>query len=209
MAELRNALPSLAPAGAAFHAVCNLAVDDLAFVKADLVQWIGYLATTKPWGGHVDPLDVVVSRDLLASPDDALELCQLMQRIYKGFTIPRRREGLSSIFKHASVTRGTEKKGGTIVGGKEIVHRACKNRTFGWFAPMLTVWPPPIICGPESLCGALWHVKVVAKEGLSEDDAVAHLVASLQTNYVGFFLRSVRGYTLYAPSCLTWGHLGE
>ena len=176
-----------------FKVICPLDVSKLDLAQTDVVTWAGHLSSSAAFGaGYVDPLDLAISRHLLAHDDDEFELNQLLTRIFKGATIPRSKWGDSGLFKFTFWTRSTSKKGGTLLAGKDVVHRALKNRSFVWTMPMHAAWPPPLVSSAEPGHNFLWSFRLNPRVGKDEDDILAPIMAALQRAHIGFMFRAVR-----------------
>ena len=55
-----------------------------------MIQWVGFLSALKPFGGHVDPLDTVVVREVLGHDNDACKLAQLASHTFKGAMVVKK-----------------------------------------------------------------------------------------------------------------------
>jgi len=158
--------------------------------QADILQWGELLNTLIPFGGVVDPLDVVVSCAVMAAEEDGLELDQQVFRTFKGATSPDKAD-----FKGGAQAkfwwRAHKKRGGTLAGGKELVHRSVKGRSLVWFLPLVVAWPPPVFCGPEEGSSFLWQFELDKARG--EDSQLKALLKKLSSEgYSGYSFKAVR-----------------
>jgi hypothetical protein len=111
MGEMQDALLSTGLSLSHWRPICNLMADQLAFPKADVIQWSGTLEQSIHFGGLCDPMDLVISHSLHATNANSLVLHQHLQRVYKGTLIPSSRAGQSKVFAHHIVTRLETKRG--------------------------------------------------------------------------------------------------
>jgi hypothetical protein len=184
-----------------YKTICLLDVAHLDLAQSDVNTWSGHLSSSAAFGaGYVDPMDLTISRHILVHDDDEFELNQLLTRIFKGATIPRSKWGDSKRFPFTFWTRSAAKKGGTLLAGKELVHRALKNRSFVWTMPMHAAWPPPLFSSVEPGHNFLWSFRLNPKVGKDEDDILAPIIAALQRAHIGFLFRAVRIMFLNVPS---------
>ena len=162
-------------------------------VVQDVLRWASLLSTLTTFGGVVDPLDLVVSNVVLAHPDDALEMEQLVFRTFRGGASPDHYDFAGGVRSKLWYRSGKKRKS-TLGGGKDMIHRAHKGQSFAWVMPLAVAWPPPLCCGPEDGCSFLWSVKLdFARKELPQ---IEQLVKSLAENYVGYACHAVRNVSV-------------
>ena len=148
----------------------------------------------------MDPMDAVVANSVLAHQDDALEMEQLIYKSFKGGSVPD-----GSSFKGEAGAKfwfwTSKRKGLTLAGSKELMHRSLKGRSFAWFVPLVAAWPPPITCGPEDGNSFLWYFELDLARG--EVSQLRVLEKALSNGYAGYAFRAVCPY----PPTLTLDHV--
>ena len=159
--------------------------------ESDVVQWVGHLSALTSFRGPVDPLDMVIVREVLGHDDDAFKLSQMAVRAFKGATIPKAQRLHSEGWRASFYTRSVAKRGGTLTGGKEVMHRALKNRSFVWTVPLGVAWPPPVTMGPEPGCDDLWYFEIPARKDVFEADLCGKLIVPLSAHFEGYLFRVV------------------
>jgi hypothetical protein len=176
-----------------YKSICPVEADRLDLSLTDVVMWAGHLSSSTKFGaGYVDPMDLAISRHLLTHEDDEFELNQLLTRIFKGASIPRSKWGDLKKYHFTFWTRSTSKKGGALLAGKDLMHRALKNRSFIWTMPMHAAWPPPLLSSVEPGHNFLWSFRLNPKVGADEDEILAPIIGALQRAYIGYMFRAVR-----------------
>ncbi|KAN0132312.1 hypothetical protein V8E53_009876 [Lactarius tabidus] len=146
-----------------YKVICLLDVANLDLAQTDVVMWSRHLSSSAAFGaGYVDLMDLAISRHILTHDNNKFELNQ-----------------------------SAVKKGGTLLAGKELVHRALKNRSFVWTMPMHAAWPPPLISSVEPGHNFLWSFRLNLKVGKDEDNILSPIIAALQRAHIGFMFRAI------------------
>ena len=110
----------------------------------------------------VHPYDVILERRLLANPADDLKLSKSLTDTYKGDSKPLEEEvdlGENTVLGTLH-WRTKASSGGHLAQHMEGTDRDILCRSFAWAVPLITVWPPPLVAGPEASDNTLWEFQL-------------------------------------------------
>ena len=141
---------------------------------------------------QVPPLDIVVGRYLLATPDDAWPILKQLYQAFGGslqpVTLRYEKDGfLAQIW--ARETKPVKKNAPTLVKSKELTYRVLEDRSFIWAIPLITIWPPPFTTGVERHHDLGWHITLEDKH--PESEVIRVLAEHLEGEAVGAFFAVV------------------
>lgn len=140
----------------------------------------------------IHPYDFILERRLLADPSDELKLSRLLSESFKGDSKPLEEEmqfGNQSLLGtlHWRIRAST---GGHLAQNMEGTDKNVQNRSFAWAFPLISVWLPPLMMGPDASDNVLWEFKL--RDRTSGHKALKALVDQIEDNcYVGAFFAKV------------------
>jgi hypothetical protein len=140
---------------------------------------------------QLDPLDFVVGRYALASPDDEWDLTKQLFKSFEGGNLPQGEaftcldgSSFGNLWWRSGVSRT-----GHLAKNKEVAYRVHKNRSFIWALPVISVWPPPLMLGPGVADNTIWGFEL--KDPSSEHTTLRALAKLLESHYDGYFFAKV------------------
>jgi hypothetical protein len=174
--------------------VRTIGVPEGLFLSSQDYRTISIILSTAAADG-VDMRDVCMSLPILATPADSWDLVKLIQRAFEGASIP---EGVNLEDQAVSLWyRRTTTKAGCLFKTLEPVTRTFKGRSFLWAAPLISIWPPPIVLNTTRNSAVVWTFELADED--RELPAIRTIGNYLAEKYMGYFFAAV----CYDPTSLS------
>lgn len=149
-------------------------------------------------------LDFVVGRYVLASSDDQWELIKAIQKAMEGGHLPQQLPFSSEDDAPLGILwwRAGGSRAGHLVKSKESAYRVWKGRSFIWAAPLVSVWPPPLVAGPGIVENTVWVLQLKCAD--TEQSALRVIARQLEARFIGAFFAVVCDGDLCETTLLTF-----
>jgi hypothetical protein len=139
----------------------------------------------------IHPHDVVLERQLLADLADDLALSRAISSTYKGGSKPREEDlALDSDEMMGTLYwRTLSSGGGYLAQSMEVTDKELHGHSFMWMMPAITVWPPPLVMGPDAVDNTLWDFELKNRD--AERAGLHSLATWLSDQHCGAFFVKV------------------
>ena len=146
----------------------------------------------------VHPYDIILERRLLANPADDLKLSNQISTSFKGDSKPLEHEielGCESV-RGTLHWRAQPPTGGHLIHTMEGTDCDILCRSFAWAVPLITIWPPPLVLGPDASENVYWELELQGSE--SGPEALTSVAKRLDDDqYCGALFAKVRTILIY------------